>query len=81
MRSRSSWSGWRLASPMPRHRPLTAAIAVVMIGVLELLQLWVPGRHARLEDFVVDAVAACVGFAMAAAFDWMTMRQPNQGAS
>jgi hypothetical protein len=31
----------------PRHRLLTAAIAVVMIGVIELLQLWAPGRHAR----------------------------------
>jgi len=26
-----------------------------------MLQLGVPGRHARLEDFVVDALAACVG--------------------
>ena len=37
-----------------------------MIGVLELLQLWAPGRHARLEDFVVDALAACAGLAVAA---------------
>jgi VanZ family protein len=65
----------------PRHRLSTAAITVVMVGALEILQLWAPGRHARMEDFVVNAVAACVGFAMAAAFDWMAMRQPNQGAS
>jgi hypothetical protein len=26
-----------------------------------------PGRHARLEDFVVDALAACAGFALSAA--------------
>jgi VanZ family protein len=50
-----------------QRRWMTAAIAVVLIGVLELLQLVAPGRHARLEDFVVDASTACVGFALAAA--------------
>jgi VanZ family protein len=56
------------------HRLLTAGIAVVLIGVLELLQLWMPGRHARLEDFVVDALAACVGIAVAAGLDWVMRR-------
>src|SRR5262249_27457252 len=46
----------------PRQRLRTSAIAIVMIGVLEILQLWAPGRHARLEDFLVDALTACVGF-------------------
>src|SRR5471032_2089491 len=55
-------------------RLLTAAIAVVMIGVLEILQLWMPGRHARLEDFIVDALAACVGIAAAALLDWLVRR-------
>jgi VanZ family protein len=56
------------------HRPLrTVGIAVVLIGVLEILQIWSPGRHARLEDFVVDAAAACIGFAVAASVEW-TMR-------
>jgi len=41
-----------------------------LIGILELLQLFVPGRHARLEDFVVDALAALVGFAIAGAIGW-----------
>jgi VanZ family protein len=57
-----------------RHRLLTAGIAVVLIGVLELLQLWMPGRHARLEDFMVDALAACMGIAVAAALDWVMTR-------
>ncbi len=55
----------------PRHRLLTAGIAVVLIGVLEMLQLWMPGRHARWEDFVVDALAACAGIAVAAVLDWL----------
>jgi VanZ family protein len=54
----------------PRHRLLTASIAVVLSGVLEVLQFWMPGRHPRWEDFVVDALAACVGIAMAAVLDW-----------
>jgi VanZ family protein len=58
----------------PRHRLQTAAIAVVMIGVIELLQLVAPGRHARLEDFAVDALAACVGIAAIAAMDWAMQR-------
>src|ERR1700675_4723989 len=53
-----------------QHRVFTSVISVVMIGALELLQLFVPGRHARLEDFIVDALAACVGFAVAAGLDW-----------
>jgi VanZ family protein len=57
-----------------RHRLLTSAIAIVMIGVIEILQLWAPGRHARLEDFVVDALAACVGFAVAAGLNWAMQR-------
>jgi VanZ family protein len=57
-----------------RHRLLTAGIAVVLIGALELLQLWMPGRHARFEDFVVDALAACAGIAVAAVLDWLVRR-------
>ncbi|MHC2654143.1 VanZ family protein [Bradyrhizobium barranii subsp. barranii] len=33
------------------RRWAVAAVAVVLIGVLELMQFWAPGRHARLEDF------------------------------
>lgn len=57
-----------------QRRLLTAAIAVVMIGVLEILQLWIPGRHAELEDFVVDALAACAGLAGAVVLDWVVQR-------
>jgi hypothetical protein len=58
----------------PQRRLLTAGIAVVLIGVLELLQLWMPRRHARLEDFIVDALAACAGIAVAAGPDWLARR-------
>jgi VanZ family protein len=66
-----------------RNRWVTAAISVALIGLLELLQLWMPGRHARLGDFVVDAMAACAGLALAARLDWAIRRarRPNVGTS
>ncbi|BAL78022.1 VanZ family protein [Bradyrhizobium cosmicum] len=56
------------------RRWVVAAVAVVLIGVLELMQFWAPGRHARLEDFLVDAATACAGFVLAAAADWAVAR-------
>jgi VanZ family protein len=66
-----------------RNRLLTSAISVVMIGVIEILQIWAPGRHARLEDFVVDALAACAGLVVTAGLDWAIQRsrQSNVNAS
>jgi VanZ family protein len=63
-----------------RNRLLTAAIAVGLTGLIEILQFWAPGRHARLEDFVVDALAACVGLAAAAAYDWTIKRTQRSSA-
>ncbi|CCD95641.1 conserved membrane hypothetical protein, VanZ domain [Bradyrhizobium sp. ORS 375] len=53
------------------RRLAVATLAVGLIGLLELAQLWAPGRHARLEDFIVDAAAACIGFGVAAGLDWL----------
>jgi VanZ family protein len=35
--------------------------AFVFCAAIELAQLYVPGRHARLTDFIVDAIAAVIG--------------------
>jgi VanZ family protein len=64
-----------------RHRLLTAAVAVAGIGLIEILQFWAPGRHARLEDFVVDALAAGAGLAVAAGVGWITGRSRQASAS
>jgi VanZ family protein len=69
--------GWAYS----RNRLLTTAISVVMIGVIEILQIWAPGRHARLEDFVVDALAACAGLAFAAGIAWAFRRSRQSSAS
>src|ERR1019366_9038033 len=49
------------------------AAAVIFSGCLELLQSFVPGRHARLSDAVVDALSACIGIAIA--FVGLRLRQ------
>jgi VanZ family protein len=46
-----------------RPRYSTAIGLVLFAGAIELAQLFVPGRHARLSDFIVDALAACIGLA------------------
>ena len=67
--------GLAFALAYPRHRQPATVIAVAMLGMLELLQLLVPGRHARLEDFVVDALATLTGFAMVGVLDVATARR------
>jgi VanZ family protein len=57
-----------------QRRLLTAAIAIVLAGAIEILQMWAPGRHAKFEDFAVDALAACFGLAVAATLDWARQR-------
>ena len=63
-----------------QNRALTAAVAVVLTGALELAQLWMPGRHARVEDFIVDALTACVGFVAAALLERCARRFRTQAA-
>jgi VanZ family protein len=47
-----------------RYRPSTIAL-LIFTAVVELLQLIAPGRHARLSDFLVDALGAMVGLCLA----------------
>jgi VanZ family protein len=61
--------GLAFAVAYPRHRPLVALILIVLICSLELLQLWMPGRHARWRDLVVDLLAALVGMGMIVIID------------
>jgi hypothetical protein len=42
-------------------RGLLAAGLMLFAGAIELAQIFAPGRHARLGDFIVDALAASVG--------------------
>jgi VanZ family protein len=59
----------------PGRLVLLAPIAVVAAAALETAQLWVPHRHAYFSDFMINAFAACVGLAMAAAITWIVERR------
>jgi VanZ family protein len=48
-----------------RKHNLLALLLVLFCGSIEVVQLFVPGRHARLSDFIVDALATCLGLLMA----------------
>jgi VanZ family protein len=41
--------------------PLLATRLVIFCGAVEILQLLIPGRHARLSDFIVDGLASVIG--------------------
>ena len=47
-----------------------AIYLVAFAGAVEAAQLWVPGRHARIADFIVDAISACTGVLIA----WITVK-------
>jgi VanZ family protein len=48
-----------------RRLPL-AIVLVIFAGAIEFAQIFAPGRHARISDFLVDAFAACIGVAVSA---------------
>jgi len=55
------------------------AFAILFAAGLEVFQIFAPGRHARIRDFVVDAAAACIGIAVAALRErvhWLSRRTP-----
>ena len=52
--------------------PFLAAVHLTWIAcLLEVLQQWVPGRHARVSDAIVGAVAGALGAGLAA---WLRRR-------
>ena len=59
----------------PNRTERTMLALVAFAGAVEVAQLFVPGRHARLRDFVVDAGAALIGVALA----WLVARSRATG--
>lgn len=59
----------------PQRPRVLLLLLVTFSAAVELAQLFAPGRHARLSDFVVDAIAACAGVALASLFGTATSRQ------
>ena len=48
-----------------RREVLLAGLLVIFSGAVEFAQLAVPGRHARVSDFVIDAIAVVTGLFVA----------------
>jgi VanZ family protein len=44
-----------------RKRDLLAILLVIFSGSVQIIKLFIPGRHARRSDFIVDALAMCCG--------------------
>lgn len=59
-------TGFALGLGYPGRVAPFMVLLVAFAGAIELAQLFAPGRHARVIDFVVDAGASCVGVALAA---------------
>jgi VanZ family protein len=49
----------------PHRRGRVLLVGLVAIAAVELLQMVVPGRHAYLADFIVNALGLCAGAACA----------------
>ena len=58
-------TGLAFGGGYPGRPFLTAVALVVFSGSVELMQQLVPGRHARLSDFLVDGTAAGFGAILA----------------
>jgi VanZ family protein len=54
-------TGFTFGLGFKRRHGLLAILLVIFCGSIEIAQLFVPGRHARLSDFIIDSVAACIG--------------------
>ena len=52
---------------------LRGAALVAFSGVIEVLQCLAPARHARVSDFMVDAMGSCAGILLA----WILLKIPK----
>lgn len=59
-------TGFALGLGYPGRVARQMAMLVIFAAAIELAQFYAPGRHPRLIDFIVDALAACAGAAVAA---------------
>jgi VanZ family protein len=61
-------TGFTFGLGYKRRYDLLAIFLVIFSVSIEIAQLFVPGRHARLSDLMIDVVAACVGLVMSLPF-------------
>jgi VanZ family protein len=59
-------TGLALGLGYPGRLARHMVLLMIFAAAIELAQFAMPGRHPRLVDFVVDALSACAGAALAA---------------
>jgi VanZ family protein len=57
-------AGFAFGLGYERRHDLLAILLVIFSSSVEIVQLFVPGRHARLSDFIIDSIAAFIGLVM-----------------
>jgi VanZ family protein len=57
-------TGFAFGLGYKRRHDLLAVLLILFSTSVEIAQLFVPGRHARLSDLIIDAAAACIGLVM-----------------
>jgi VanZ family protein len=58
-------SGWPFALGYPSLYMARSVVLLLFAAAIELAQLWVPGRHARFSDFLVNSLGLSIGIALA----------------
>src|SRR5262249_21467402 len=71
-----------LGYPTTEVRFEIVAMLALLAAVLEVAQLWVPGRHSQFIDFAMSSGGTCLGMLAAAIVDsiglWRPARAVNQ---
>lgn len=70
-------TGFAFALAYPHRNVLLPTLLVSFAAAVELAQLFVPGRHARLSDFVVDALGVCIGLLAVLLMDGLSLSSPE----
>lgn len=62
-------------SYIPRLMAAVCGSLVFFCAMIEVLQIGIPGRHARMEDFVLDLLSSQLGLGFAALHLWLERRE------
>ncbi len=66
--------GFAFGLGYPNRRWMLALFGIALTAAMEILQQWVPGRHANLSDFAINSLGAWAGLAASAMVDWLRHR-------
>jgi VanZ family protein len=63
-------TGAAFALAYPGRQLVNCGGLTAFAGLVEIAQIWSFGRHARISDFIVDALAALIGVGLA----WIVLK-------